>query len=250
MVTTDGGTIVASGDPSSQETVTLTFSFSFTSIVVEKTISIYIADTLTLDVNPYPTYSGSSSVSVSELRLIHHTNVYQRAQAKLTVSFSLVSVSDLVVTHYSTSDYSTNDDTILTMSAITGSIDLYVTPVSGGTTTIVGTFGSWLTSNDYTITVLDSEYALISSMILSRSSILVTGLLDSVHDDLTLYVEFDDGTIFENARTLDWISTDLYIDFVSSISSEIVVDTLGEMTLKDNSESPTYVFLSCLCLAT
>ena len=141
-MTVADGTITASGDPSTGETVTLTFSFSFTSKVVEKTISIYIADALILDVNPYPSYSSSSSVSVSELKLIHHTNVYQRAQAKLTVSFSLGSVADVFVTNYQVSI------TILVISVLTIS-NQYLVPASAGTARIQGTFGTWLTSNAY-----------------------------------------------------------------------------------------------------
>ena len=234
LVTAANGIITASGDPSSGETVTLTFSFSFTSKVVEKTISIYIADALILDVNPYPSYSSSSSVSVSELKLIHHTNVYQRAQAKLTVSFSLGSVPDVFVTNYQVSNYNSSDTSVLTMS------NQYLVPVSAGTATIQGTFGTWLTSNAYDIVVSASPYALVSSMILSRSSSIVTGIVNSTYDDLNLKVVFDDGSIFDNARdaSLDWISVDKYIDFVSSITSEISVDTLGKMTLKGNSEDP------------
>ena len=234
LVTAANGIITASGDPSSGETVTLTFSFSFTSKVVEKTISIYIADALTLDVNPYPSYSSSSSVSVSELKLIHHTNVYQRAQAKLTVSFSLGSVADVFVTNYQVSNYNSSDTSVLTIS------NQYLVPVSAGTARIQGTFGTWLTSNAYDIVVSASPYALVSSMILSRSSSIVTGIVNSTYDDLNLKVVFDDGSIFDNARdaSLDWISVDKYIDFVSSITSEISVDTLGKMTLKGNSEDP------------
>ena len=234
LVTAANGIITASGDPSSGETVTLTFSFSFTSKVVEKTISIYIADALILDVNPYPSYSSSSSVSVSELKLIHHTNVYQRAQAKLTVSFSLGSVADVFVTNYQVSNYNSSDTSVLTIS------NQYLVPVSAGTARIQGTFGTWLTSNAYDIVVSASPYALVSSMILSRSSSIVTGIVNSTYDDLNLKVVFDDGSIFDNARdaSLDWISVDKYIDFVSSITSEISVDTLGKMTLKGNSEDP------------
>ncbi len=234
LVTAANGIITASGDPSSGETVTLTFSFSFTSKVVEKTISIYIADALILDVNPYPSYSSSSSVSVSELKLIHHTNVYQRAQAKLTVSFSLGSVADVFVTNYQVSNYNSSDTSVLTIS------NQYLVPVSAGTARIQGTFGTWLTSNAYDIVVSASPYALVSSMILSRSSSIVTGIVNSTYDDLNLKVVFDDGSIFDNARdaSLDWISVDKYIDFVSSITSEISVDALGKMTLKGNSEDP------------
>jgi len=239
------GTIIASGDPSSQETAILTFSFSFTDITVQETLNIYIADSLVLDVNPYPAYSGSSSKSVSELRLIHHTNVYQRAQAKLTVSFSLASASDLLVTHYSNSAYSSSNENVLEMSAITSSINSYLVPSSAGVCTITGQFGSWLTSNTHEITVV-SEYALISSMTLARSSNVVTGLLDSTHDDLTLRVEFDDGSIFENARTLSFISIDEYVEFNSSMISEVTIDNLGEMTLKNNSKSPTYVLVTAI----
>ena len=241
LVTVANGIITASGDPSSGETVTLTFSFSFTSKVVEKTISIYIADALTLDVNPYPSYSSSSSVSVSELKLIHHTNVYQRAQAKLTVSFSLGSVADVFVTNYQVSNYNSSDTSVLTMSVVDQStINSYLVPVSSGTTTIRGTFGTWLTSNAYDIVVSASPYALVSSMTLSRSSSIVTGIVNSTYDDLNLKVVFDDGSIFDNARdaSLDWISVDKYINFVSSITSEISVDALGKMTLIGNSEDP------------
>ena len=235
LVTVANGIITASGDPSSGETVTLTFSFSFTSKVVEKTISIYIADALTLDVNPYPSYSSSSSVSVSELKLIHHTNVYQRAQAKLTVSFSLASVADVLVTNFQVSNYNSSDTSVLTMSN-----QFYLVPVSAGTATIQGTFGTWLTSNAYDIVVSASPYALVSSMTLSRSSSIVTGIVNSTYDDLNLKVVFDDGSIFDNARdaSLDWISVDKYINFVSSITSEISVDALGKMTLIGNSEDP------------
>ena len=77
-------------------------------------------------------------------------------------------------------------------------------------------------------------------MTLSRSSSIVTTIVET-YDDLNLKVVFDDGSIFDNARDddeLDWISVDKYIDFVSSITSEISVDTLGKMTLKGNSEDP------------
>ena len=133
------------------------------------------------------------------------------------------------------SNYNSSDTSVLTIS------NQYLVPVSAGTARIQGTFGTWLTSNAYDIVVSASPYALVSSMILSRSSSIVTGIVNSTYDDLNLKVVFDDGSIFDNARDddeLDWISVDKYIDFVSSITSEISVDALGKMTLKGNSEDP------------
>ncbi|KAK3238477.1 hypothetical protein CYMTET_51513 [Cymbomonas tetramitiformis] len=235
-----GASVEATADATGNGEVRVQVSFpsyrAAANITTEVTLEVVTFTSLSASANPYPSFSGSSTVTV--LRQVQCTGKFQRARATVTAYLSDGSSYD--VTGYAS--LSSSNTEALTVS---------------GTTLISHTVGEADVN-----AIWSGQAASALSMTVTGSQATVTSLLHTTQwsDGASFVAEkestkvlsvtayFDDGTRYTDAISgVDWISSAEYLQFSSDVPTRISISSVGVVTLLDNHYTSVALEAASVC---
>ncbi|KAK3276679.1 hypothetical protein CYMTET_15264, partial [Cymbomonas tetramitiformis] len=187
-------------------TVTVTFPTYKSAAGINGSVSLTVVllESVTGAAHPYPSYSGSATISVTTLKQVQCTSSFQRAVMELTATLSDASTKVLAA-------------------------------IAVGSANLTGSFEG-THSAIVTVTVTETEVAQIAS--LAHQTSWTSGTFAAqqhTQQALSVTAVFDDGTQFPDVVSgVDWIAVSEYVDFASEASDKISVSSAGVATLLSN----------------
>lgn len=193
------------------------------------TIHVVVPTRLTMSVHPFPTFSGSSSITKSVLHQIEQTGKYQRGTIRALLDLS--SGSSIDVTSQASLSVISNDTNVVQWS------NGVLVPHVPGTAALSCSFGSTnlVDADKVALTVSDLS-ATISSIVISPFAANTLSLAVNSSTFLEIQAFFTDGTRFENAvNDVEWISVSEYLSFASSSETDVSTSADGSVIARQNS---------------
>lgn len=221
-------------------TVTATFPTysSASSMSASQSFTVVRLSSLSVTASPFPSFSGSTSLNVTTLRLVHCTSSYQRATPKLVATLSDGSVTDVT----SASTFTSSAPSVLNVS----SSQLW--GVAAGTASVVGTF-SGVASAGTTFAVSNTPAAITALAVTLAAGTTFSGQSGAT-SALAVAVTFNDGTQFTDAvsgASNAWVSPQSLLSFASSNPGVVGVSAAGVATLYANAPATVTLSAAGLC---
>ena len=200
---------------------------------------------LQLQVLPYPSFSGYTSVQMSSLGRLGCTEYYQHGQMQLSARLSDASVTGVT----SQGQVVSSTPTVLLVQQ-GGGAPWRLRPISSGIAVVNASFGRH--SSVLSLPILDDEVPLSSivfsvSGVTSANSNTFGATVGSTRTG-SARVDFADGTRFSDASAIDWIPAGSLITFNSSDTSVVnVTVATGLFTLHSNWHTTVQLSATSAC---
>ncbi|KAL1521827.1 hypothetical protein AB1Y20_021478 [Prymnesium parvum] len=210
-------------------TVSITASIGSFGLTASISVPLVRFAALELAASPYPSFPGSTAISVQTLRRVACSTYYQNAQLRVRARLTDDSLVD--VSSFSTVTASGSGGEPAAASIVSNSI---VRPSRTGLVDVQAVFDAQA-SAIISITVVD-EAANATQMTftlpaLGSGSVLSFVAVNGTRAQSAVALAFDDGTIFPNALAVDWIPVSALVSFSSNLTSAVTSDALGGFTL-------------------
>jgi len=193
-----------------------------TSAAFGVTLATFSSLQLRLDAYPagYPT-------DVATLRRVQCTSdTFQRAKPHVTATLSTGA------THTVTGQSSYTTSAASAVSASGSGWGGVLAGVGEGTASIVASFGGGDATASASLAVDVDTDAEIAALSLSVAGVLHAESGGGFGSSLT--VTLDDGTVYSDAHSLEWLDATAIVSYGSEVSSAVAVDAAGTLTLLDN----------------
>ena len=217
-------------------TVTLVASIDSFGLSVSLSVPLVRFSALELSILAYPSFPGFGGLAVSTLNRVACSEYYQNAQVRVQARLSdgsLVGVSSFSSVTASDASGGPAAATIVTGNGA----QTIVRPSRAGVVQLQAFFDAQSSSVvPLAVTDVGANVTQITFTLpgLGSGSVLSFAAVNGTRVQSVVEVAFDDGTVFPDALSLDWIPVTALISFSSNLSSVVTADSSGGFALQTN----------------